>query len=102
MTDQPRNRRQERRERMERAAHPHKSVRVEPTNEEYRKTLKHGRTGFPSSGSAEWPYDTFTKRRIADGSVKLAADQQGLDKPKAQRRAASPFAHTPHTAHQPK
>lgn len=50
-------------------------VRVLPKNELIRKYIKHARTrvGFPAEGSAEWPNDTFTKRRIADGDVTIEA-----------------------------
>lgn len=45
-------------------------VRVVPAKEEYRAVLKHPHGGgFPESGSATWPDDRFTKRRLADGSV---------------------------------
>ena len=51
-------------------------VRVEPANEEMRRLLKHpSGMGFRSGGSVEWPLDKFTKRRLADGSVKLAAHE---------------------------
>jgi hypothetical protein len=39
--------------------------------------LKHPKGGgFPESGSAEWPDDRFTKRRIADGSVTREATDE--------------------------
>ena len=47
-------------------------VRVLPRDEDIRRVMRHGvtRVGFPTSGgSAEWPNDTFTKRRIKDGDV---------------------------------
>jgi hypothetical protein len=48
-------------------------VRVEPTSDAFRRALKHPGTGmkFPESGSAEWPLDTFTQRRLKDGCVQL-------------------------------
>ena len=50
-------------------------VRVVPAKEEYRAVLKHPNgSGFPASGSAEWPDDRFTKRRLADGSVIRESD----------------------------
>ena len=63
-----------------------RSVRVVPANDQLRKFLKHGvtRVGFPKQGSAEWPNDTFTHRRIKDGDVtveKPKAKEDG-DKPK--------------------
>ena len=48
-------------------------VRVEPANEDMRRLLKHPSVGrFRSSGSMEWPDDKFTRRRLADGSIKRA------------------------------
>jgi hypothetical protein len=50
-------------------------VRVLPKNDQIRKYIKHPRTrvGFPAEGSAEWPNDTFTKRRVIDGDVTIEA-----------------------------
>jgi len=54
------------------------TVRVEPRDDILREVLKHPRTGnFRSSGSMEWPLDRFTRRRIADGSVKVVSGEQG-------------------------
>jgi len=53
---------------------PDQTVRVTPRDENIRKLLRHplrGR-GFPSTGSVEWPLDTFTRRRLRDGDVTLA------------------------------
>jgi hypothetical protein len=48
-------------------------IRVEPANDDMRRLLKHPRAGgFRSEGSIEWPDDTFTKRRLKEGSIKLA------------------------------
>ncbi|WP_182869765.1 hypothetical protein [Bradyrhizobium diazoefficiens] len=45
-------------------------VRVVPASDAIRRVMKHpARGNFPAEGSAEWPNDRFTKRRIADGSV---------------------------------
>jgi hypothetical protein len=52
---------------------PDQTVRVNPRDEGMRKLLRHplrGR-GFPSTGSVEWPLDTFTRRRIRDGDVMI-------------------------------
>jgi hypothetical protein len=64
---------QARKERLARisAMVPDQTVRVKPRDEHIRKLLRHplrGR-GFPSTGSVEWPLDTFTRRRIRDGDV---------------------------------
>jgi len=56
-------------------------LRVEPagkegrwTADDMRRLLRHPRAGgFRSEGSIEWPDDTFTKRRLKEGSIKLAA-----------------------------
>lgn len=55
-----------------------KVVRVTPKNDELRKFLKHptNRVGFLAEGSAEWPNDAFTKRRIKDGDVTVVEEQQ--------------------------
>jgi hypothetical protein len=62
-------------------------VRVLPANDELRRVLWHPRAmRFRSSGSVEWPYDSFTIRRLADGSVKLDeghASQAGQAQPPA-------------------
>ena len=55
-----------------------KRVRVVPRDGEIRRDIKHpvSRLAFPAEGSVEWPLDAFTKRRIIDGTVSLAEDQQ--------------------------
>ncbi len=45
-------------------------MRVWPATDLYRKHLKHPVAGgFRDHGSANWPDDQFTNRRIAEGSV---------------------------------
>jgi hypothetical protein len=39
------------------------------------------RGGFPKQGAAEWPNDTFTRGRIADGSIKISSAQTNLKEP---------------------
>jgi hypothetical protein len=53
-------------------------LRVEPKNDELRLILRHPTTGFfpQHGGSAEWPDDKFTHRRLKDGDITLAADQR--------------------------
>ena len=47
-------------------------VRVLPANDELRRVLHHPRgMRFRASGSVEWPNDSFTTRRLADGSITL-------------------------------
>jgi hypothetical protein len=45
-------------------------VRVTPATEAIRRVLKHP-AGMPfrETGSVEWPFDSFTQKRIRDGSV---------------------------------
>lgn len=65
---------QRQRDRLERlrAARPQSGVRVVPTDDKYRRVLKHPNgVAFRSEGSVEWPNDRFTKRRIAEGVVKV-------------------------------
>jgi hypothetical protein len=53
-------------------------VRVEPSDDTMRRLLKHPTAGgFRSSGDIEWPNDTFTKRRLKEGSVKLVEEKKG-------------------------
>jgi hypothetical protein len=52
-------------------------IRVEPGNDDMRAFLRHPTAGgFRSAGSADWPLDQFTMRRLKDGSVVEAADQR--------------------------
>lgn len=54
-------------------------VRVVPRDDEVRAAIKHPRVGkFRSTGSMEWPDDTFTRRRVRDGTVTL---EESRDKP---------------------
>lgn len=65
-------------------------VRVEPaggdgyTADDMRRLLKHPTAGgFRSEGSIEWPLDTFTQRRLREGSVKLAEQKKPSASPAA-------------------
>jgi len=80
------NARQERSRTRREAAIPN-TVMVEPTKDEYRKTLRHmpSGVGFKETGGARWPMDTFTQRRIREGAVKLIEEAQGQ-----QQRAQHP------------
>jgi hypothetical protein len=45
-------------------------MKVFPTSDNIRKILSHPTGGpFREDGSAEWPDDVYTHRRIADGDV---------------------------------
>jgi hypothetical protein len=69
-----------------------KVVRVIPKNEAIRKGLRHwpSRVGFPKEGSAEWPFDTFTKRRIKDGDVTIEKPEDREAGESKNRRIAPP------------
>ena len=55
-------------------------VRVLPRDEGIRKHIAHmpGNIRFPKEGSAKWPFDTFTKRRLRDGDVTLVEEAEAL------------------------
>jgi hypothetical protein len=69
-------------------------VRVEPTKEEYRQLSHPNGMKFRKEGSVEWPFDRFTQRRLADGSIKIVAQidsQTGqVVKPATQARGSRP------------
>jgi hypothetical protein len=75
-------------EKMREAAQQHvKTVQVTPTKDDYRRVLKHPKAGgFPKSGSAAWPLDRFTERRIRDGDIKVEESAPDA-KPKHQSRS---------------
>ena len=55
---------------------------VWPKNEAVRAVLRHTNgIGFASTGSASWPDDPFTRRRIRDGDVVLTETQGTIDEP---------------------
>lgn len=63
-------------------------IRVEPANEKLRAVLKHpSGIRFRGTGSVEWPNDIFTRRRIADGSVKVVEERE------RERKAAPQHQH---------
>lgn len=75
----PSQRQKARLQRIKDAAPQKPGLRVEPRDETMRRLLKHPRAGgFRSDGSVEWPDDTFTYRRLKEGSIKL---EQSADKP---------------------
>jgi hypothetical protein len=69
-------------------------VRIAPCNETARANIKHPRAGaFRSTGNNEWPDDTFTRRRIREGTVKLeAARDRSQEKPTEKTTTAAPEA----------
>jgi hypothetical protein len=69
-------------------------VRVVPadgdgfTADDMRRLLKHPSAGgFRSSGDIEWPNDTFTKRRLREGSIKLAEQKQEGERGRSRQAA---------------
>jgi hypothetical protein len=66
-------------------------VRVVPKNADIRKYIKHPKTkvGFLAEGSAEWPNDTFTKRRIADGDVTILESRPVAAAPAIEHKSGS-------------
>lgn len=65
-------------------------VQVWPKNDTIRKLIKHPAipAGFREEGSAEWPDDPFTLRRIEDGDVLLSDPNPPVEeKPTAEASA---------------
>jgi hypothetical protein len=73
-------------------------VRVEPVDEAHRHVLRHPNgPAFRAEGSAEWPLDRFTHRRLRDGSIKIVErieqGQRQQEKPgaaKGERQTRAP------------
>jgi hypothetical protein len=85
----PTQRAKEKMERL-RKLHTLPGVRVEPADDNMRRLLKHPRAGgFRSEGSIEWPNDTFTQRRLREGSIKLADAKGKAPAPQHHRGDAS-------------
>src|SRR4051794_30306747 len=78
---------QRRRDRMQKLkeARPQTGVRVVPTDERFRKLKHPNGMAFRSEGGVEWPNDRFTKRRIAEGAVKLDEDKHHRDRDRARK-----------------
>ena len=72
-------RRQERLKRV-RDSHEVKRVRVHPRDDVIRRDIKHGGRSFPKQGSVEWPLDSFTKRRLRDGTVRLENEREKTER----------------------
>ena len=59
-------------------------VRVVPRDDDIREFIKHPNAGpFPASGSADWPLDTFTHRRLADGDITIEGNAVRSERPPA-------------------
>ena len=55
-------------------------MKVVPKNDTIRKLMKHPVAGsFRSEGSSDWPDDSFTHRRIADGDVTIEEEVKKKD-----------------------
>lgn len=69
-------------------------VRVRATDEKYRKALRHGVSGkrfLPDiNQSVEWPNDTYTHRRLKEGSIVLDESPQQARREPAGRRRSEP------------
>jgi hypothetical protein len=65
--------REERERRLRVIDGPSKTIKVYAANEAMRRLLRHGSTRFKAAldQPAEWPNDSFTRRRINDGSVRI-------------------------------
>lgn len=66
-------------------------VKVLPKNDVMRRLLKHpsNNVAFQAEGSADWPDDSFTHRRIADGDVTIVeekAEEKSAPAPVAKRQ----------------
>jgi len=49
-------------------------VKVMPGDDAMRRLLTHpSGVGFHATGGAEWPFDRFTRRRLKEGAIVLAA-----------------------------
>lgn len=57
-------------------------MKVIPKNDDLRKLLKHpsNNVPFPAEGPMEWPDDSFTHRRIADGDVTVVEEKKAETK----------------------
>ena len=72
-------------------------VRVMPVNEAQRHVLQHpDGMAFRHEGSAEWPFDRFTQRRIRDGAIRIVevitVEQQQARREALAAAKASPAA----------
>jgi hypothetical protein len=67
-----------------------KMVKVTPKNDLIRKLVKHPTAGaFRPEGSSDWPDDSFTARRVADGDVTIETAEKKHEKSDTKFRARS-------------
>jgi hypothetical protein len=77
----------------QRPGRPAPGLRVEPTEDKWRRLKHPSGAAFRSTGTAEWPNDDFTRRRIRAGSIRLVenkADAKSEGKPEASSGDARP------------
>jgi hypothetical protein len=61
-------------------------MKVMPKNDDVRRVLKHPvARGFRKEGPAEWPNDSFTARRIADGDITVV-EEDNAHKPRHSKK----------------
>jgi len=62
-------------------------MRVWPKNEEMKRMLRHANgTGFREDGTADWPDDSFTARRVRDGDILLKEPVKAKSEPKTETK----------------
>jgi hypothetical protein len=78
------------------------TVKVYAKSERFAKAMNYlfGRTGqripFAADGSAEWPRDSFTQRRLQDGDITLKPPNKAIDAPvAAEQRPRARVTHRP-------
>jgi hypothetical protein len=80
-----------------RRRHQAPRIRVTPATEEIRRVLRHPRgMAFRSSGSVEWPMDSFTSRRLRDGDITKAEDRPETNHQHPHTRQTAPQPHQTH------
>lgn len=63
------------------------------SEDQMRRLLKHPTAGgFRSEGDIEWPNDTFTKRRLSEGSIRLVEQKSEGERRDRSRRQADDAA----------
>jgi hypothetical protein len=68
-----------------------------------RRLLMHPTAGkFRSRGSIEWPDDQYTRKRLADGSVKLANQPAPAEQPEEAKPASPRLSRARDTVEQQK
>lgn len=69
-------------------------MKVRAKNLQVQKSIEHPTGGaFRSDGTAEWPADTYTFRRLQDGDI--TADDVGSDPPSLHEPAQTPPVASP-------